>query len=128
MKEIALIVLVSITIIGCNGKRTSNHRTANSIKKIDTLALVKSINHYKLKIDSIKPTLDSLNKDIYKSAEGGIVKLFYNNQSDTLKKEVIYYGETGKRLLDIYLKENKPVLIEDVTVHYKKPIAIHKEV
>ena len=61
--------------------------------------------------------IDSLQRDVYESAEGGIVRSFYN-QSDTLKKEVVYYGETGKRMLEIYQKQGKSVLIKDVLISY----------
>ena len=87
---------------------------------------MEKINNYKVSIDSIRFKLDSIQRDIYKSNEGGVVRVFYN-KSDTLKKEVIYYGETGKRLVNIYQKQGKSVLIEDELINYTKPISVDKD-
>lgn len=129
MRNVILILCTLIVVVGCgeNKKRIPNQEAKAQTEKVDTLALVTMLNRYKLKVDSIKHNIDSLERDIYKSAEGGTVQSFYNS-SDTLKKEIVYYGETGKRLIHIYFKEKRPVLIEDTSIHYQRPISIDNEV
>ncbi len=129
MRNIIIILCSLIVVVGCgeNKKHTSKQESKAQTEKIDTVAFVMGLNRYKLKVDSMKRNIDSLERDIYKSAEGGTVQSFYNS-SDTLKKEIVYYGETGKRLIYIYLKKNEPVLIKDISIHYQRPINIDDEV
>lgn len=111
-----------LTTTGC-GQMSKKKEGREIVKKsLDTLAVVQDVNRYRLKLDSLEPNLDSLVRDVYdESAEGGTVKVFFK-ESDTLKKEIVYYGETGKRLLEVYQKEGNPILIEDTNVKYQEPI------
>jgi len=128
MRESILIITLFLTIVGCGENRSySAKKKEVQVITLDSSLLVKEINDYKIKVDSIKFDLDSLQRDVYESAEGGIVRSFYN-QSDTLKKEVVYYGETGKRMLEIYQKQGKSVLIKDVLISYTEPINVDKDV
>lgn len=128
MRESILIISLFLTMVSCGENRSYSVKVNEvQVVKLDSFLLVKEINDYKVRVDSIKSELDSIQRDIYESAEGGIVITFYN-QSDTLKKEVVYYGEMGKRLLDIYQRQGKSVLIEDVVITYTEPISVEKEI
>lgn len=124
-----IVFLSSIAIYGCRetNQRTNTLDTNIQSGEVDTLTLVNQLKRYKFSVDSIQASLDSIQRDVYQSAEGGLIKSFYNH-SDTLKKEIVYYGETGKRLLHIYRREEKTVLIEDTKVNYEEPINLSKDV
>ena len=128
MGKLLIISLLSLTTIGCS-ENHSSVKEENKLEVIesDTSLLVEVVNKYMMQVDSIKPNLDSLQRDIFESAEGGVVKCFYT-QSDTLKKEVVYYGETGKRTLEIYQQEGSTVLIKDVKINYTEPISVDKDI
>lgn len=125
MRKIILSVFFLLIIAGCS--RKDQNEVSRETHTIDTLATVEEINSYKDSVDSMKSSLDSLEKDIYKSAEGGSIKAFYTN-SDTLKKEIIYYGETGKRILHLYLREGRKIFLRDVSFKYNAPINVDEDV
>lgn len=125
-KTILIIICTSATFIACNTP-PKNFPSRIQTVRADTLRIVKNINHYKQSIDSVKSSLDSLQRNIYKSAEGGSIQVFYN-RGDTLKKEVIFYGETGKRILNVYYREGKPILVEEVINYYQAPISVNEQV
>lgn len=123
MKYLIFIFCLSLfAVIRCGQTDKKIESREVVIKEsLDTLTIVQNANRYRLKLDSLKPSLDSLSKDIYESTEGGTLKVFFK-ASDTLKKEIVYYGETGKRVLEIYLKEGNPIIIEDISIKYQEPI------
>lgn len=126
MKTILSLSIVLLLFIGCSepNQQAVKELTVEVVK--DTLGIVNQANDYKLLVDSTKSSLKSVQHDIYESAEGGTVVSFYNH-SDTLKKEIIYYGETGKRIVHIYLRQGKTILIEDTNISYKEPISTGRE-
>ncbi len=128
MRTILLLSFLLFSLVGCgesNQRSTVNNKIQS--EKKNTLVLVKQANKYKLLIDSTKGNLHSVQRDVYESAEGGTVESFYN-QSDTIKKEIIYYGEMGKRVVHIYKKQGKTILVEDTNVSYEEPINPKKTV
>ncbi|MDR0228591.1 MAG: hypothetical protein LBI72_05950 [Flavobacteriaceae bacterium] len=74
-------------------------------------------------VEVSKMQLKSMQRDLYEPSEGGVAKVYYKG-TDTLKKEIIYYGERGKKTVDIYHKDGKFILIEDKNIVYKKPIYV----
>ena len=128
MKAILLLNLVLLSLVGC-GETNQQKAKAQAEQVVnDTLDIIRQRNEYKLLVDSMKGNLKSVQRDIYgQSAEGGTVESFYN-QNDTLKKEIVYYGETGKRIIHIYQKQGNLLLVEDTEIRYKEPISAEKDI
>lgn len=128
MKAILLLNLVLLSLVGCG--ETNQQKVKAQTEQVinDTLEIVRQRNEYKSLVDSMKGNLKSVQRDIYgQSAEGASIESFYN-QSDTLKKEIVYYGETGKRIIQIYKKQGDPLLVEDTEIRYKEPISAEKDI
>lgn len=127
MKKILYISCLILIFVACKSEKHEdlNKNIHIDASQVDTLATVNMLNNYKTKINNIKTNLNSSEEDIYKSAEGGAIKKFYR-KADTLKKEIVYYGETGKKLIEVYLQENTPVLVKTVKFIYEKPIYVEK--
>src|SRR5690606_19100615 len=85
------------------------------------------INEYKAFVDTLKARLASVRREVDGSAEGGVIESFFN-QDDTIKKEIEYYGETGKRVVHIYLIIGHPVLVLDTEIRYKEAISSGNEI
>lgn len=128
MRAILLLNLVLLSLVGC-GETNQQKAKAQAEQVInDTLEVVRQRNEYKSLVDSMKGNLKSVQRDIYgQSAEGGTIESFYN-QSDTLKKEIVYYGETGKRIIQIYWKQVNPLLVENTEIRYKELISAEKDI
>lgn len=128
MKAILLLNLVLLSLVGC-GETNQQKAKAQAEQVVnDTLDIIRQRNEYKSLVDSMKGNLKSVQRDIYgQSAEGGTVESFYN-QNDTLKKEIVYYGETGKRIIHIYQKQGNLLLVEDTEIRYKEPISAEKDI
>lgn len=128
MRIVIFFILLSISLTSCqefyNQPKIREHIGKDTA---DISKFVHQTNKYKLFVDSIKNELKSIQLDIYESTESGIKTLFYN-QTDTLKKEIIYYGETGKRIVATYQEEGLPILIEDTEIKYKNPICTDSNV
>ncbi|MBB1149292.1 hypothetical protein H4K35_03945 [Myroides sp. NP-2] len=128
MKYSFFLSLVVLFLIGC-GKLSEKQNLKIQIEKngIDTLNVVKKIEKYKAMVEASKMQLKNIQRDLYESSEGGVVKVYYKG-ADTLKKEIIYYGEGGKKTVDIYQKDGKFILIEDKDIVYKNPIYVNSDV
>lgn len=128
MKYIFLLNVMLLVINGCGRFSDTQKITIEAEKGIvDTLNIVQQIDNYKKIVESNKTGMKSIRRDIYESSEGGFMELFYN-EVDTLKKEIVYYGETGKREINIYQKTGKPILIEDKDIIYRDPIYVDNNV
>lgn len=105
---ITLFLFISCIANSQNGGKSSEQvilNIRNEFSKIN--------NNNKLKYT--QQSLDST------SEEGGIIKKFYDNTD--LKKVVIsYYGETGKRVIEYYFKENEVIFVYEVEERYSRPI------
>ena len=116
------LLLVVFLPIGCGkGKERVEAYRFTARETIDTLAEKKGIERYKQYIESVKGSMQMLEYDHFDTAEGGRTKSYYNGK-DTVKKEIKYYGEMGRKHLDCYLKNNSPLLIEEQTFLYEKPL------
>lgn len=125
MKALIYVCFLWI-VLSCGNTDNSNNKEKEplpqvAIEKIDTLRTVEQHRQSKLTIDSLKPYLDSLSKDVYETTEGGQIKTFFK-QSDTLKKEMVYYGEMGKRFVEVYQENGSPFLIKHTEFRYETPI------
>lgn len=127
MRAMLLLNLVFLSLVGCGETNQQKVNTQTGQVTNDTLEIVRQRNEYKSSVDSMKSSLKSLQRDVYESAEGGTVESFYN-ENDTLKKEIVYYGETGKRVVHIYQKQGNPLLVEDTEIRYKEPISAEKDI
>ena len=128
MKAILLLNLVLLSLVGCGETNQQKPKAQAEQVVNDTLDIIRQRNEYKSLVDSMKGNLKSVQRDIYgQSAEGGTVESFYN-QNDTLKKEIVYYGETGKRIIHIYQKQGNLLLVEDTEIRYKEPISAEKDI
>jgi hypothetical protein len=128
MRAILLFNLVILSLVGCG--ETNQQKAKEQTEQVinDTLEIVRQRNEHKSLVDSMKGNLKSVQRDIYgQSAEGGSIESFYN-QSDTLKKEIVYYGEIGKRIIQIYQRQGNPLLVEDTEIRYKEPISAEKDI
>ncbi len=125
MKYNFLLSLTALFLIGCK-ELSTNSNIENHIKNeiIDTLNIVQQIEKYKATIEVSKMQLKNSQRDIYESTEGGLIKTYYKG-SDTLKKEIVYYGEIGNKIIDIYQKNGKSIVIKDKDIVYKEPIGIN---
>lgn len=127
MKIILWLSFVFFSLFGCKEASQQTETDQERVVTKDTLDIVRQLNEYKVLVDSVKSNLKNVQSNIYESAEGGTKKSFYS-QTDTLKKELVYYGETGKRIINIYQKLGNPILIEDIDVRYEEPISTGKDV
>lgn len=82
---------------------------------------------YKDSIDRKVKTLKKISKNLEGSAEGGEAILYLAGK-DTLRMNVIFYGETGKSEYAFYLSKDAPVLYIGTTTFYKEAINVSKEV
>ncbi|MBB1140689.1 hypothetical protein [Myroides sp. WP-1] len=128
MKDSLLLSFVILFLLGCgklNDKRNVKIQTEKN--GIDTLNVVQQIEKYKVIVEASKMQLNNFQRDVYESSEGGVAKAYYKGE-DTLKKEIVYYGEGGKKTVDIYQKDGKFILIEDKDIVYKDPIYVNSDV
>ncbi|WP_413513493.1 hypothetical protein [Myroides odoratus] len=128
MKDSLLLSFVVLFLIGC-GKLSDKQNVKIQIEdnRIDTLNVVQQIEKYKAMVEASKMQLKNVQRDLYESSEGGVAKVYYKG-ADTLKKEIIYYGEGGKKTVDIYQKDGKFILIEDKDIIYRDPIYVNNDV
>lgn len=128
MKYSFILSLVALFLIGC-GKLSKKQNLKIQIEKnvIDTLNVIQQIEKYKEMMEASKIQMKNIQRDLYESSEEGVAKIYYKG-ADTLKKEIIYYGEGGKKTVDIYQKDGKMILIEDKDIVYKDPIYVNSDV
>ncbi|MDM1046613.1 hypothetical protein HX004_08390 [Myroides sp. 1354] len=92
---------------------------------LDTIGRVKKIEEYKHEIESFKEKWKMSERDSFESAEGGEIRCFYI-EKDTVKKEIDYYGEMGRKHLVLYQKNGLPVLMEEKIFVYEEPLGINQ--
>lgn len=100
--------------------------TNNISSEVDT-AYNNIILSYKDSIDNQSRTLKIVNKSLEGSSEGGEA-IFYLSGKDTLKMNISFYGETGKSVYVLYLRNRYPVFYIGTTTFYSEPINISKDV
>lgn len=94
---------------------------------IDTMERVKQIDVYKLEVESLKDKMETSQRDSFETAEGGRIKYFYIKE-DTVKKELDYYGETGRKHFVLYQEKGMPLLIEEIEMTYETPLGVANSV
>lgn len=142
-----LITIVGILAIGCGNPSTSgglkqetaNRDTllsdtfkkkeviANSISSEVDTAYNNTIISYKDSIDNQSRTLEKVDKSLEGSSEGGEA-ILYLSGNDTLKMNITFYGETGKSVYVLYIRNRYPVFYIGTTTFYSEPINISKNV
>lgn len=79
----------------------------------------------RLKYNNIRTnlaTLDSIKIDIWgESAEGGIATAFYN-RSNLKLIQVVWFGETGKKMIEYYFDNDKLIFAFEQAFKYNRPI------
>ena len=141
-----LITIIAVLVMGCGNpyastglKEVINRDTLfpDTIKKkeiiisnlaaeVDT-AYNNTILFYKDSIDNQNRKLKKVNKSLDVSSEGGEAILYLSGK-DTLKMNITFYGETGKSVYVLYLRNGGPVFYIDTTTFYSEPINISKDV
>lgn len=92
-----------------------------SAQSIDTDNAISAIRKEYKEINSIKNWQKIKTIFLYESTEGGQVNHYFKN--NILRKiSAVYYGETGKRRSEFYLKDNKPFFIFETEENYSQPI------
>jgi len=123
---VLILVLVSGLVMGF-GKVEKQVELVQKVEYqlLDTMDKVKQIEEYKQEVASFKEKLKMRQRDSFESAEGGEIRCFYI-EKDTVKMEMDYYGETGRKHLVLYQKNGLPVLMEEKTFGYEEPLGINQ--
>ncbi|RBL91433.1 hypothetical protein DF182_02095 [Chitinophaga flava] len=100
---------------------------ANNISSEVDTAYSNTILSYKDSIDNQRKTLRKVNKSLEGSSEGGEAILYLSGK-DTLQMNITFYGETGKSVYVLYLRNGHPVFYIGTTTFYSEPINISKDV
>jgi hypothetical protein len=116
-------IMMCCCLISC----TTENKT-DQIHSQDDSAYQKSILLFK---DSVEAGLDRFScvvkNDPSGSTEGGEIK-YYIDRGDTAKIEATYYGETGKKVYSLYVKDGALVYFDEMTIEYKEPISAERKV
>lgn len=116
-----IITLLIISCINPSGGNKHKQEVENEVTAYHNITLA-----YKDSIDHQSSTLKKVHIDLDAPAEGGEATL-YLSEKDTLKMDITFYGEMGKRVYVLYLKSNHPVFCIDTNILYREPIYLSKE-
>lgn len=142
-----LLIIIAVLTAGCvnvyNGNEYTNKVVGGNIMPVDTVNKKASVidkqaaeedTVYNSSVISYKDSIDRKIKMLRKtienveglSVEGGEA-VVYTSGPDTLKMNVTLYGEMGKSLLVIYLRNNYPVVYNERTTFYEEPFDASKD-
>lgn len=117
---------VSFAIFSCNSSVSNNAETKvisenQSSSSSDFDDKMEAIRANFKRINSIKnwTVVDSV--ELYNSTEGGQAKFYFANKK-LQKVEAIYYGETGKSVVEYYLLDSKLSFVFRKDFRYNRPI------
>lgn len=121
-----LTFFVSFAIFSCNSSVSNNAETKvisenQSSSSSDFDDKMEAIRANFKRINSIKnwTVVDSV--ELYNSTEGGQAKFYFANKK-LQKVEAIYYGETGKSVVEYYLLDSKLSFVFRKDFRYNRPI------
>ncbi|WP_177760794.1 hypothetical protein [Flavobacterium sp. I3-2] len=121
-----LTFFVSFTMISCNSSTSNSLETKVISENQSSLSSdfddkIEKIRANFKRINSIKnwTVIDSV--ELYNSTEGGQAKFYFANKQ-LQKIEAVYYGESGKAVVEYYLLESKLSFVFRKEFRYNRPI------
>jgi len=121
-----LFLCISFLLFSCNSKDSRNTKKSIIDEKVtnSTFDFSKEMSEIKTnfkRINSIKnwTVIDSV--ELYETTEGGQAKFYFANKQ-LQKVEAIYYGETGKAIIEYYLMDSKLSFVYRKEYKYNSPI------
>lgn len=121
-----LTFFVSFAMISCNSSTSNSLETKVISENQSSLSSdfddkIEKIRANFKRINSIKnwTVIDSV--ELYNSTEGGQAKFYFANKQ-LQKIEAVYYGESGKAVVEYYLLESKLSFVFRKEFRYNRPI------
>ncbi len=125
-KSIAIKLLLTILVFSFSNSCEATERITKATRFSDCKKFLSDdLKKTCIKAEKIEhsiTTFSKLEKDVYGFSSEGSYLEFYKKNNDAKKFGIDHYGETGKRSLEYYYKNNKPILLIEEVVIYDKPI------
>lgn len=123
-----LTAILPLLVIACGNPSGNNKGKQEATSEVLTVTAYNNATlSYKDSIDHQIHTFKNTHIDLDAPGEGGEAILYLSGK-DTLKMDITFYGEMGKRVYALYLKNSHPVFYIDSNIYYREPIYLSKEV